>query len=536
MARSRSALLASSAALAAVVAALPGAATGQPAADGITVIAPGGRERIGTVDHAGREMVALDDVARLFGLGLDEDSRAGTLSVTAGDAVIILTPDQQIISVAGRLVSLRAPPRRVRGRWLVPPDFLTRALAGVHGQPLEYRAQSGLLIVGGLRVPQVAARYRPGGGSGELRLDVTPSTPHSVEERGGRLVVTFAADDLDLVRQPRLDGELATGFGRVANAPSLALDLGPAVDSYSVATDPAPGGGDTLRIGLRAARAAAAAPVPAPNAPSGPASVDPLPVDPLPDFATGSALRVVVVDPGHGGDDAGSRGPDGALEKDITLGVAQRLRAVLESRLGLRVILTRERDATVDLDARAAIANNNGADLFISLHANASARPAAAGAEVFYLGIDEYGAEAQALAESEVQPIPVVGGGSRRIDPVLWEMAQILYVDRSALLAGIVDAELRRRVVMSPRPVQQAPFRVLVGANMPAVLVELGSLADPENELRLTSAPFRNAVAEALLAGIQRFGVELERRELERVELERGALEGGEPAGVLPGG
>ena len=206
--------------------------------------------------------------------------------------------------------------------------------------------------------------------------------------------------------------------------------------------------------------------------------------------------------------------------------MAQRLRAVIESRLGLRVILTRARDETVDLDARAAIANNNGADLFISLHANASTRPAATGAEVFYLGIDEYGAEAQALADSEVEPIPVVGGGSRRIDPVLWEMAQILYVDRSALLAGIVDAELRQRVVMSPRPVQQAPFRVLVGANMPAVLVELGSLAYPENEQRLTGAPFANAVAEALLASIQRFGIALERGELDREE----------PAGVLPGG
>ncbi len=517
MARSLSALLVSSAALAAAVAALPGAAALQPAADGITVIAPGGRGRIATVDHDGREMVALDDLARLFGLGLDEDSRAGTLSVTAGAAVIILTPDQQILSVEGRLVSLRAPPRRVRDRWLVPPDFLTRALAPVHGQPLEYRRQSRLLIVGGLRVPQVAARYRPGGGSDQLRLDVTPSTPHTIEERAGRLVVTFAADDIDLVRRPRLDGALATGFGRVANAPSLAVDLGPAVDSYSVSTDPGPGGGDTLRIELRAARAAAdAGPAPAPAARPGPA-----PVDPLPDFAAGSAPRVVAIDPGHGGDDAGSQGPDGALEKDITLGVAQRLRAVIESRLGLRVILTRERDETVGLDARAAIANNNGADLFISLHANASTRPAATGAEVFYLGIDEYDAEARALADLDVQPIPVVGGGSRRIDPVLWEMAQILYVDRSALLAGIVDAELRQRVVMSPRPVQQAPFRVLVGANMPAVLVELGSLADPDNELRLAGAPFRNAVAEALLASIQHFGFELER---------------GEPAGVLPGG
>ena len=227
--------------------------------------------------------------------------------------------------------------------------------------------------------------------------------------------------------------------------------------------------------------------------------------DPLPDFATTSTVRVVVLDAGHGGDDIGSQGSNGALEKDVTLSVARRLRGVIEDRLGLRVILTRGRDENVDLDARAAIANNNKADLFISLHVNASARPSATGAEVFYLSLDEYGAEARALAERDATVIPVIGGGSRQIDMVLWDMAQVRYVDRSARLAEIVKQELQRRVPMSPRPLRQAPFRVLVGANMPAVLVELGSLSGPEEERRLTSAAFQNTVVDALVASILRF-------------------------------
>ena len=511
MARPSAAFLASLAALAAAVG--PLASGAQDSGGGVTLITPAGRERIGTIEHDGREMLALDDLARRFRLDVREDSRSGTLSVSSGDAAVILTPDQQLVSVDGRLVALRAAPRRVRGRWMAPLDFLNRALAPVHDEPLEFRPRSRLLLVGDVRAPQITARYRAGGG--RLLLDVTPRTPYEVEERAGRLVVTFDADYVDLVDTPRVDDDLAAGFGRAGSAPGVAIDLGPAFDSYRVSSAPASNGGVTLLIELRSAAAAAdAAPAALPAT-----APDPVPAtadvsaaaDPLPDFSARPAVRVVAIDPGHGGGDPGSRGGGGALEKEITLDVARKLRTAIETRLGLRVVLTRERDETVELDARAAIANNNGADLFISLHVNASARPSATGAEVFHLSIDEYDAEARELAEQETEPVPVFGGGSRGIDLVLWEMAQLLYVDASAQLAATVEAELRRRVAMSPRPLRQAPFRVLVGANMPAVLVELGSIADPDDESRLAGAPFQTAVVDALVASIRRFGDDVER-------------------------
>ena len=171
----------------------------------------------------------------------------------------------------------------------------------------------------------------------------------------------------------------------------------------------------------------------------------------------------------------------------MTLNVARKLKAALEARLGVRVILTRDADATVGLDERAALANNNKADLFVSLHANASVRNSAAGAEVFYLSLEEYGDQAQRVAKGETEALPVFGGGARDIEIILWEMAQARYIEESAALALAVEGALREHVPMSPRAIQQAPFRVLVGANMPAVLVEMGFITNPEQERQLAS-------------------------------------------------
>jgi N-acetylmuramoyl-L-alanine amidase len=217
-------------------------------------------------------------------------------------------------------------------------------------------------------------------------------------------------------------------------------------------------------------------------------------------------VRTIVVDPGHGGEEQGTKGAGGVLEKDLVLDIARRLRSVLDSRLGVRVLLTRDDDRVVPHDERASIANNNKADLFISLHANSSPNKSAKGAEVFYLSLDGLGAEARKMADSpESKPVPVLGGGSRDIDLILWDMAQARHLSESAAFAMLVEEELRRRVDMSPNPIQQAPFRVLVAANMPAVLVEMGFLSNPEQEGQLTSDDFKNRVVQSLFDAIVRY-------------------------------
>jgi N-acetylmuramoyl-L-alanine amidase len=211
-----------------------------------------------------------------------------------------------------------------------------------------------------------------------------------------------------------------------------------------------------------------------------------------------------VIDPGHGGDERGVRGQAGTLEKDVTLNVARRLKTAIETKLGIRTILTRDADRTITLDERTAVANNNKADLFISLHANASPRPAVAGAEVYFLSLADYGPEAQNVA-SAATPIPVVGGGTRPIDVVPWELAQAPHIGASERVAELVQSSLASRVPMSARPLARAPLRGLVGVNMPAVLVEMGYLTNAADERRLASADGQARIVEALFESIVRF-------------------------------
>src|SRR5690606_27786052 len=270
----------------------------------------------------------------------------------------------------------------------------------------------------------------------------------------------------------------------------------PRFGSFRASDTPLPPDGARVTVDLFSAPETTEAAPTTPGAPEAGAPVAP----PIP-----TRVRTIVIDPGHGGDEIGAQGPGGTQEKNVTLGVARRLKGLLESRLGARVLLTREDDRTLGPDERAAVANNNKADLFISLHANASLRGGAAGAEVFYLSLDEEGERARREAASQAAAMPVFGGGTREIDIILWEMAQARHVTDSAELAQVVEQELRASIPMSPNPIQAAPFRVLVGANMPAVLVELGYLTNAQQERQLATADFQGRAAQALASAVARY-------------------------------
>jgi N-acetylmuramoyl-L-alanine amidase len=349
-----------------------------------------------------------------------------------------------------------------------------------------------------------------------VAIEVAPRAAYTIVQEPKRLLVRFDADALDI-------GSISAGGGLVesvtaADSLTLAIALAKDFGTFRAATVPVDSSSARLVIDLAAAGASplsgltrpqAAAPVtpPAQVAPPQPTAAAKLPEVPaaLPSSQL-PGVRTIVIDPGHGGDEQGTRGAGSVLEKDLVLDVARRLRSVLDSRLGVRVLLTRDDDRVVPHDERASIANNNKADLFISLHANSSPNRSARGAEVFYLSLDGLGADARKMAESpDPKPVPVLGGGSRDIDLILWDMAQARHLSESAAFAMFVEEELRRRVEMSPNPVQQAPFRVLVAANMPAVLVEMGFLSNPEQEAQLVSDDFKNRVVQALVDAIVRY-------------------------------
>jgi N-acetylmuramoyl-L-alanine amidase len=323
------------------------------------------------------------------------------------------------------------------------------------------------------------------------------------------LLVQFDADALDLLVPPIPQQPFLSAVTLADAGTTVVVTPGPRYGSYRSSSSQPDASSSRLTLELLpsttdlAGAAAAAAPSPAAPPPVDlRASLPPSPA---------SGVRTVVIDPGHGGDELGAQGPRGAAEKDITLAVARRLRTLIESRLGIRVFLTREEDRTVAHDDRSAFANNHQADLFISIHANAAVRPNIKGAEVYYLSVERADAEARKRAEDAAVALPALGGGTRAIDLILWETAQARYLEQSAGLASAIESSLRARVEMSPRAVQQAPFRVLVGANMPATLVEIGYVSNPEQERQLTSADFQTRVAEALLDGIVKFRAQLER-------------------------
>ena len=517
----------------------PPAASAQPPASPVTLVFPGAREPLESIEVDGRRLVPLRVLTSLFELDLRGGTATGTLAIGSGRQEVLLTAGDRLVSVGGRVVSLGSPPLHVDGRWWVPLDFINRALTAVADRRLEVRPRSGLVLIGDVDVPRVAARYRPRARTGRLSIETTPGTAHRLIEEPGRLRIRFEADAVDVVRLSPARGEIVRSIRVDPDLPGLTIELGPAFDSFRVAEPTAGGGEARLLIDLRSAEAAPPARAAATRPPAEPATGRERPTRPatpaarsrpaprpgdaprlggdrpgaaaLPDFAASPTIRTIVIDAGHGGTDEGAQGPDGTLEKHVTLGVARRLRSAIEARLGARVILTRTGDTTVPIDERAAVANNNKADLFISLHANSSLSVARRGAEVFYLSIEEYGAEAREVAEREAPFLAVVGGGAREIDIVEWEMAQARQVDRSARLAELVEDELRRRVPMSPRAIQQAPFRVLVGANMPAVLVEMGFISNPDQEGQLTSASFQDEIVDALIASVLRFRDYLER-------------------------
>ncbi|MGA9210955.1 MAG: N-acetylmuramoyl-L-alanine amidase [Terriglobales bacterium] len=244
--------------------------------------------------------------------------------------------------------------------------------------------------------------------------------------------------------------------------------------------------------------------VPAPG--SAPAKPEPVPSKktasaeprtPTPGIALNRRPKIVI-DPGHGGAEYGAIGHSGLKEKDLTLEIAKRLGGLLSNRLGAEVIYTRTSDATVALDTRAAIANQAGADLFISIHANSSDDPAARGVETYYV----------ANSPSPVA-VSLAGRESTAKTSALKPVAEERKLSESHKLASDVQQALYHafggeKGVLN-RGVKQAPFVVLLDADMPSILAEVAFVTSPADEHKLSTAEGQEAIADALCRGIARY-------------------------------
>jgi N-acetylmuramoyl-L-alanine amidase len=219
-----------------------------------------------------------------------------------------------------------------------------------------------------------------------------------------------------------------------------------------------------------------------------------------------SPIRCIVIDPGHGGHDTGTISPAGMREKDLVLDVARRLRTYIKrSYPDIEVILTRETDRFVALEERTAIANSRGADLFISIHANASAKRAASGVETFFVSPDRAG---EVPANEASKP---AAQATDKAQPMFASVTVGNRVAASRELARYIQSGLVRGIgAHSPdaganRGVKHAPFAVLRGSAMPSVLAEVSFLSNPRDEALLQTGPFRERIAASLFAGLNAY-------------------------------
>ena len=220
----------------------------------------------------------------------------------------------------------------------------------------------------------------------------------------------------------------------------------------------------------------------------------------------GLKIGKIVIDPGHGGHDTGTIGPNGLEEKDLVLEVGRRLGKLLETRLGSEVVYTRKNDTFIPLETRTAIANQQRADLFISIHANSSNDSAARGVETYYLNFTssadalEVAARENAVSEKSIY----------ELQDLVKKIALKEKIEESREFASDVQSSLHSGLAaknpgIRNRGVKKAPFIVLIGANMPSILAEISFVSNPGDEHRLETSEYRQRIAESLYRGIAKY-------------------------------
>jgi N-acetylmuramoyl-L-alanine amidase len=535
------------------------ALTAGAAATPVTVevsTASGGRlGRLVGESQTGVTYYLLNDVARLANAKMRRNSRGDRMTLTSRRALVEMTRDSRRVTIDGRAGTLAAPVRVRQGAWRVPSDLLPKVLptltgvavrvapaaarvAAVPDKPVARPAVAsppGAVAVPAVgparpepatptlaapapssrpapapsastRPPEVAraepepapAPPRPPAAPSAARVDLrvrsyptytrvvleadAPIEPRLVETDGG-LTVTFpdvSPRGWTGTRTVR-DGLVATtelGESRGAAALRVAFERPPAARKVFRLEDPP-------RVVLDFHRQAG----PPPASGAGP-----------------EPLQTIMIDPGHGGHDVGALGPSGLQEKELTLDIARRVAALLQEELGVRVVLTRAKDQFIGLRERTAFANRERADLFLSIHVNAAPDGAATGTETYFLSNEATDGAARRAAEYENRLIAgdagAKGGSPDVLRSILWDLAQSDFQQESSRVAEAIQNSLDRALRRPSRGVKQAPFHVLGGAAMPAVLVEIGFISNPQEEQRLRDDGYRDRIARALVAGI----------------------------------
>jgi N-acetylmuramoyl-L-alanine amidase len=442
------------------------------------------------VEQSGQVYVSADEVATALGGTIAPDSSG--FKVTIGGVTAGFGPDSRYGVVRDDLIEMPVPPVSIDGKPFVPWQFFHGFLSKSASQDVSWDTATRSLNVRPAQRDAVSVHVSVANVQGISKIVITLGAPaeYGIVKEPGAYVVRFRSP----IRAPFVEEAYEDpAIARVSFAGNdlrIQLTATDVVgDAYRLESPP--------RIVLDFRKGAA----PVPGAPQ--------PLQPsAPQEAPG--IRTIVIDPGHGGREVGAVGPNGVLEKDITLTIARKLAAALSSKVGARVVLTRDDDSVVSLDQRTALANQYKADLFLSVHLNAAVVKDAKGSETYFLSLEASDELARKAAEAE--NVSTTPNPTADLNLILWDLAQQAYIEESSRFAQSIQEEMNAATAVANRGVKQAPFKVLVGATMPAALVEVGFISNPEEEAKLQTEVFQTLMVEALTRAVQKYKTDYETR------------------------
>jgi N-acetylmuramoyl-L-alanine amidase len=442
------------------------------------------------VDQSGQVYVSAEEV--LAGLGGTIVPDSSGFKVTVAGVTAGFGPDSRYGVVRDDLIEMPVPPITIEGKPFVPWQFFQGFLGKAQSLDVAWDGATRSLVVRPAQRDAVGVQVSVANVQGISKIVITLSAPaeYGIVKEPGAYVVRFRVPvRAPFADQPYEDPAIArvTFAGSDLRIQLTATDI--VGDAYRLENPP--------RIVLDFRKGAAPAPgTPQLQQPFSPGDVP--------------GIHTIVIDPGHGGKEVGAVGTNGLMEKDITLTIARKLAAALSGKVGARVVLTRDDDSVVSLDQRTALANQYKADLFLSVHVNAAVVKDAKGSETYFLSLEASDELARKAAESE--NVTSTPNPTADLNLILWDLAQNAYHEESSRFAQSIQEEMNAATAVANRGVKQAPFKVLVGATMPAALVEVGFISNPEEEARLQTDAFQTLMVEALTRAVQRYKTDYETR------------------------
>jgi N-acetylmuramoyl-L-alanine amidase len=442
-----------------------------------------------TINPSG-PMFGLTPLVDALGGKLTGDETAESFTLRLAEKDVVLGTGNAIITVGDAIISLSQPPALGDSGVQVPVDFLRKTYGDLLGYAFEWHPETMRLTIArrGNRQMGVALDVVHLQELTTVVLQFSEEPRYQISrQQPGTIVVEMLADRLAPPVPPKtVQDPLVQGVTIEPQQIRIQLAQGVQAESYILQ--------NPFRLVFDVH------PTSAVEVPTGP----PVPA------GEAAGVHTIVIDPGHGGSETGAISPNGVPEKELTMQLARELEAKLAQRLAVRVVLTRNGDEGLRLDDRTAIANQNKADLFVSIHLNSSLGSGAYGTETYFLSpqaTDTRAARAAAAENAGAEGTAGAGDAAEQQDLqlILWDLAQAHHMVESQRFANMIQGELNQTLQLKDRGVKQAPFRVLMGAMMPAVLVELGFLSNPEEEKKLQDPAYRDQLVDALARAIGRY-------------------------------